>query len=83
MGNDSSQYGRVEGAVSGCRPAGPQNVGQGFLLVWYEMEHFSVSPPNFCVEGFAKVSAKVTGTLKDGGFSDHTTWPCLCYRTIQ
>ena len=28
MGNDSSQYGRVEGAVSGCRPAGPQNVGQ-------------------------------------------------------
>ena len=28
VGNDSSQYGRVEGAVSGCRPAGPQNVGQ-------------------------------------------------------
>ena len=36
VGNDSSQYGRVEGAVSGCRPAGPQNVGQGVSagLVW-------------------------------------------------
>ena len=36
VGNDSSQYGRVEGAVSGCRPAGPQNVGQvvSVCLAW-------------------------------------------------
>ena len=43
VGNDSSQYGRVEGAVSGCRPAGPQNVGQ-VVSVCLACSHLSLFP---------------------------------------
>ena len=50
VGNDSSQYGRVEGAVSGCRPAGPQNVGQvvSVCLVCSHLSLFSSSLPSQC-----------------------------------
>ena len=60
MGNDSSQYGRVEGAVSGCRPAGPQNVGQ-VVSVCLACSHLSLFPsslpsqchlPNFVLVSF-------------------------------
>ena len=50
VGNDSSQYGRVEGAVSGCRPAGPQNVGQvvSVCLACSHLSLFSSSLPSQC-----------------------------------
>ena len=60
VGNDSSQYGRVEGAVSGCRPAGPQNVGQ-VVSVCLACSHLSLFPsslpsqchlPNFVLVSF-------------------------------